>query len=128
MSKFNPAKQASQSIIDAFLEFSEIPTQDIDKLIQVMETYLKHLVDLQMQFDKNTSIRIYKSPDEYLRWSKGKKKDIGIEEHKPLLEAVDMCKFLRISRLTLTRLKKKKIIPYIKMGNAHRFILDDVLA
>lgn len=46
---------------------------------------------------------------------------------KPLLSSAELMEVLKISEATLVRMKKRKEIPYIKVGGKHRYDLDKVI-
>lgn len=46
---------------------------------------------------------------------------------KPLLSSAEIMQVLKISEATLVRMKKRKEIPYIKVGGKHRYDIDKVI-
>lgn len=46
---------------------------------------------------------------------------------KPLLDSSELMRVLKISEATLVRMKKRKEIPWVKVGASHRYDLDKVL-
>lgn len=46
---------------------------------------------------------------------------------RPLLDSAELMQVLKISEATLVRMKKRKEIPWIKVGASHRYDLEKVL-
>lgn len=49
------------------------------------------------------------------------------EKLKTLVDSQTLMKCLQISEATLVRLKKRKIIPFVKIGGLHRYDLDKII-
>jgi hypothetical protein len=46
---------------------------------------------------------------------------------RPLLDSAEIMQVLKISEATLVRMKKRKEIPWVKVGASHRYDLEKVL-
>ena len=46
---------------------------------------------------------------------------------RPLLDSAELMQILKISEATLVRMKKRKEIPWIRVGASHRYDLDKVI-
>lgn len=46
---------------------------------------------------------------------------------KTLVDSGTLMQYLQISEATLVRLKKRRIIPYVKVGGSHRYDLEKII-